>query len=135
MDEVVKIADEIGRPCGRFARWLMQQKVVTMPIFSARTAEQAKEDLGACDFTLTDDQMLRLTQASMPAIGSIMPNLEAPIRTRCSSTAALRCRSFTARLLFGNVEEKIINHRRIYRYQYHRSQPAANAPAPAVGVG
>src|SRR5262245_39901060 len=48
MDRVVAIARRIGRtPAQVSLRWLMQQKVVCVPIFSARTLGQAKEDLGA----------------------------------------------------------------------------------------
>lgn len=133
MDEVVKIADEIGRPCGQVSlRWLMQQKVVTIPVFSARTAEQAKEDLGACDFTLTDDQMRRLTEASMPAIGSIMPNSGAYPYPMLEYGSPALPEFYSRGLLFGNIEDKIINHRRIYGYQYHRGQAAPNAPVPAL---
>src|SRR5688572_10585798 len=58
MDGVVAVADRIGRtPAQVSLRWLMQQKVVCVPIFSARTVEQAKEDLGAVDFVLSDDDM------------------------------------------------------------------------------
>jgi hypothetical protein len=32
-------------------------------------------------------------------------------------------------LLFGNVEDKIVNHRRLLPYQYHRQSAAASAPA------
>jgi aryl-alcohol dehydrogenase-like predicted oxidoreductase len=68
MDEVVKIADEIGRPASQVSlRWLMQQKVTTIPIFSARSVAQAREDLGAVEFTLTEEQMQRLTAASAPS--------------------------------------------------------------------
>ena len=131
--EVVKIADEIGRPCGQVSlRWLMQQKVVTIPIFSARTAEQAKEDLGACDFTLTDEQMRRLTVASMPAIQSIMPNSGAYPYPMLEYGSPALPEFYSRGLLFGNIEEKIINHRRIYGYQYHRTQPAPSAPAPVL---
>ncbi len=133
MDEVVKIADEIGRPCGQVSlRWLMQQKVVTIPIFSARTAEQAKEDLGACDFTLSDDHMRRLTEASLPAIGSIMPNSGAYPYPMLEYGSPALPEFYSRGLLFGNVEDKIVNHRRIYGYQYHRNQPAPNAPQPAL---
>jgi hypothetical protein len=37
---------------------------------------------------------------------------------------------FSRYLLFGQTEDKIINHRRIFPYQYHR--PASEAQAQAV---
>src|SRR5438105_2536773 len=74
MEEVIQVAKEVGRaPVQVSLRWLMQQKVVTIPLFSARTADQLKEDLGCLDFTLNQEQMQRLSKASQPAIASIMP--------------------------------------------------------------
>src|SRR5262249_992176 len=76
MDRVVTIADRIGRtPAQVSLRWLMQQKVVCLPIFSARTLEQTRENLGAVDFTLSDAEMRALTEASVAAVQSIMPGV------------------------------------------------------------
>ena len=132
MDEIVRIADEIGRPTSQVSlRWLMQQKVVTVPIFSARTVEQAREDLGAADFTLTDEQMQRLTVASMPAIGSIMPNC-GPYPYPMLEYGSPALPEFYSRgLLFGKVENKIINHRRLYPYQYQPTVPSQPQTATA----
>jgi hypothetical protein len=131
MDEVVKIADEIGRPTSQVSlRWLMQQPVVTIPIFSARTAEQAEEDLGCVDFELTAEQMQALSRASRPALGSIMPGV-GPYPYPMLEYGSPALPEFYSRgLLFGALEDKIVNHRRIFPYQYHR--PANGAPAPTV---
>lgn len=136
MDQVVRIADEIGRPAAQVSlRWLMQQPVVTLPIFSARTASQAKEDLGACDFELTADQMRRLTEASAPAVSSIMPNVGAYPYPMLEYGSPALPEFYSRYLLFGQMEDKIVNHRRLLPYQYHRaesSQAAVTAGAPSA---
>lgn len=135
MQEVVRIADEIGRPAGQVSlRWLMQQKVVNIPIFSARTVEQAKEDLACVDFTLSDKQMAALTRASLPALGSIMPNAGAYPYPMLEYGSPALPEFYSRGLLFGGIEDQIVNHRRPFPYQYQRptAKPAA-APQP-VGV-
>jgi len=121
MDEVVKIANKIGRtPSQVSLRWLMQQKVVTIPIFSARTVEQVKENLGCLDFTLTDEQMEALDKASLPALTSIMPEV-GPYPYPMLEYGSPALPEFYSRfLLFGNMENKIINHRRLFPYRYNR---------------
>ncbi len=121
MDEVVKIADEIGRPPVQVSlRWIMQQRVVAIPIFSARTVEQTKEDLGCLDFTLTDEQMKRLDQASLPAVASIMPEV-GPYPYPMLEYGSPALPEFYSRLLlFGNTEYKIENHRRHFQFRYRR---------------
>ena len=120
MDRVVAIADGIGRPPVQVAlRWLMQQKVPTIPIFSARTLAQAKEDLGACDFTLTPEQMTAIERATAPAIASVMPEAGPyPYPMLEYGTPALP--GFYSRaLLFGKTEYSIENHRRAFPYRFH----------------
>lgn len=123
MDDIINISAQIGRPPVQVClRWLMQQKVVTIPVFSARTLAQAKEDLGACDFTLTDEQMKQLDRASAPAIASILPESGPyPYPMLEYGTPALP--NFYSRyLLFGDkLENQIINHRRLYDYKYQPS--------------
>lgn len=121
MERVNAIADEIGRPTVQVAlRWLMQQKVVTIPIFSARTLEQTKENLGAVEFELTDDQMKRLTDASEDAIGPIMPHA-GPYPYPMLEYGSPALPEFYSRLLlFGETEHVIENHRRPYPFKYQR---------------
>lgn len=137
MDSVVKVADQIGRPAGQVSlRWLMQQPVVTVPIFSARTADQCREDMGACDFELTPEQMQALTVASRPAVASIMPDVGAYPYPMLEYGSPALPEFYSRGLLFGRVEDKIINHRRLLPYQYHREQPdAASAPVAAPSPG
>jgi aryl-alcohol dehydrogenase-like predicted oxidoreductase len=132
MDGVVAVADRIGRtPAQVSLRWLMQQKVVCVPIFSARTLEQAKEDLGAVDFVLSDDDMRVLTQASQAAVQSIMPSA-GPYPWPMLEYGSPALPEFYSRfLLFGQTEYKIINHRRLAPFQY---QSKANATKPVVPI-
>lgn len=120
MDAVIPIAAGIGRPPVQVAlRWLMQQHVIAVPIFSARTLEQAREDLGACDFELTAEQMLAIDRATAPALASVMPEAGAyPYPMLEFGTPALP--GFYSRaLLFGNVERQILNHRRGFPPKYN----------------
>lgn len=122
VDRVIEIADEIGKPPVQVClRWLMQQPVVNIPVFSARTAEQAVEDIGACDFTLTAEQMEKLDRASLPALNSVMPEV-GPYPYPMLEYGSPALPSFYSRaLLFGNVEYKILNHRRKFPFKYHPS--------------
>jgi aryl-alcohol dehydrogenase-like predicted oxidoreductase len=120
MDDVVKIADGIGRSPAQLAlRWLMQQQVPTIPVFSARTVEQMRENLGCLDFTLSDEQMQQIEVATRPAIASVMPEAGSyPYPMLEFGTPALP--GFYSRaLLYGNVEYQIENHRRLFPYKFH----------------
>lgn len=134
MDEVVKIADTIGRtPAQVSLRWLMQQKVVCIPIFSARTVEQAREDLAAADFTLTDHEMQLLNEVSRPAVQSIMPGVGAYPYPMLEYGSPALPEFYSRYLLFGQTEHQIVNHRRLAPFQYQRpAQPATfSASQPA----
>lgn len=126
MDKVLKIASEIDRTPAQIAlRWLMQQKVVTIPIFAVRTLAQVKENIGACDFTLTEEQMQKIEEATRPAIASVIPEV-GPYPYPMLEYGSPAIPNFYSRtLLFGNVEYKIINHRRKFPYKYN----PAGAPA------
>jgi aryl-alcohol dehydrogenase-like predicted oxidoreductase len=119
MDEVIKVADQIGRsPVQVSLRWLMQQEVVSIPVFSARTVEQVKEDMGACDFELTPDQMQKLHQASLPAINSVMPEV-GPYPYPMLEYGSPALPNFYSRaLLYGNTENMLINHHKAFPYIY-----------------
>jgi aryl-alcohol dehydrogenase-like predicted oxidoreductase len=132
MEKVNSVADRIGRPTAQVSlRWPMQQPVVTVPIFSARTVEQAKEDLGCVDFELSAEDMRELTVASQPAVSSIMPGVGAYPYPMLEYGSPALPEFYSRFLLFGQVEEKIVNHRRLLPYQYHRETPATKgAPQP-----
>lgn len=120
MDDVIKIADQMGRPPVQLAlRWLMQQRVVTVPIFSVHTVDQAKENVAACDFTLTDSEMRQIDEATRPAIASVMPEAGPfPYPMLEYGSPALAETFYSRALLFGNVEYQILNHRRFAPYRY-----------------
>lgn len=120
MAEVVKVADEIGRPPVQIAlRWLMQQKITTIPLFSARTVEQLQEDLGACEFTLTEEQLQKLNHASLPALNSVMPEVGPYPYPMLEYGSPALPQFYSRALLYGNTEDKIINHHRAFPYLYN----------------
>jgi hypothetical protein len=112
----------------------MQQRPVTIPIFSARTLAQTKEDLGAADFELTHDQMVELTRVRLPAVQSIKPCVGAYPYPMLEYGSPALPEFYSRYLLFGQAEQKIINHRRVYPFQYQRPETPAAPPAakPAV---
>ncbi len=120
MDKVIEIADELGRsPVQVSLRWLMQQKVVTIPVFSARTVEQAQEDLGCCDFELTPEQMKKLSEASVSAVSSVMPEV-GPYPYPMLEYGSPALPNFYSRaLLFGQTEDKVLNHHKAFPYIYN----------------
>ncbi|WP_433159412.1 aldo/keto reductase [Kribbella sp. CA-247076] len=65
IDALLDVAKETGRSAAQVAlRWLLQRPGVTAPIIGARSTEQLEDNLGAVGWTLTDEQMDRLTTAS-----------------------------------------------------------------------
>lgn len=65
LDVLYAVAEESGHSPAQVAlRWLMQRPGVTAPIIAARTFAQYEDCMGATGWTLTDDQMARLTTAS-----------------------------------------------------------------------
>jgi aryl-alcohol dehydrogenase-like predicted oxidoreductase len=70
-ETVKSIAQQIGRTSSQVAlNWVRQQKRgVIIPIFGARTLAQAQDNLGALDFTLTDEQLSKLDEVSKIELG------------------------------------------------------------------
>lgn len=65
VDEVSAIAAETGRTAAQVSlRWLLQRAPVTAPIIGPRTLDHAKDNLATTDWTLTSDQVERLTAVS-----------------------------------------------------------------------
>jgi aryl-alcohol dehydrogenase-like predicted oxidoreductase len=61
------IAREAGATPSQVAiAWTLAKPAVTAPVMGARTLEQAIDNLGALELTLTVDQMARLDEASAP---------------------------------------------------------------------
>lgn len=120
MDRVIQIADEVGRsPVQVSLRWLMQQQVITIPVFSARTVEQVEEDLGCCDFELTPEQMQQLNDASLPALNSVMPEVGPYPYPMLEYGSPALPQFYSRALLYGNTENKIVNHHKPFPYIYN----------------
>jgi aryl-alcohol dehydrogenase-like predicted oxidoreductase len=65
LDALFAMAKEIGKTPAQVAiNWLLQCPGVTAPIIGARTLEQLEDNLGASGWSLSDEQMARLTQVS-----------------------------------------------------------------------
>lgn len=65
LDALHAVAEETGKSPAQVAlRWLLQQPAVTAPIFGARTPEHLRDNLGATGWSLTTEQLDRLTTAS-----------------------------------------------------------------------
>lgn len=71
VEEVQKIAEETGKPMSQVAiNWVRQQPQAQMiPILGARSAKQLKDNLGAFDWKLTDEQWQRLDKVSAIDLG------------------------------------------------------------------
>ncbi len=65
IDTLLAIAAEMQKtPAQAALKWLLQKPVVTAPILGARTLAHLEDNLGATGWSLTDEQMERLDQAS-----------------------------------------------------------------------
>ena len=65
LDALFVMADEVGKAPAQVAiNWLLQRPGMTAPIIGARTMEQLESNLGASGWSLSDEQMARLTQVS-----------------------------------------------------------------------
>lgn len=64
---VTKVAADIKRPPVQVAlNWLLRKGV--NPLIGARTVEQLKDNLGALEFVLSDEQMAALDTVSRPKV-------------------------------------------------------------------
>jgi aryl-alcohol dehydrogenase (NADP+) len=69
IDALQQVADAHGASLSQVAlAWLGSRPAVTSVILGARTVEQLKDNLGAVDLKLTDDERQALTDASAPVI-------------------------------------------------------------------
>jgi aryl-alcohol dehydrogenase-like predicted oxidoreductase len=65
LDELTAVAEDVNRSIAQVAlNWLLQRPGVTAPIIGARTMEQLDDNLAAAGWSLSDEQMDRLNQAS-----------------------------------------------------------------------
>jgi len=69
-EEVVKVADELGRTPAQVAlNWVRQGLGVIVPLVGAKTREQLDDNLGCLEFELEADQKKRLDDASRIELG------------------------------------------------------------------
>ncbi|CAO3569163.1 unnamed protein product [Mortierella alpina] len=67
LDEVKAIAKECNRTPAQVAvNWMLQKPGITSPLVGARTLEQLEDNLGALEFTLSEEHMTRLDLVSNP---------------------------------------------------------------------
>jgi aryl-alcohol dehydrogenase-like predicted oxidoreductase len=68
--EVAAVADEVGHSPAQVAiNWVRQQPGVIVPLIGAKTVAQLNDNLGCLDFSLTADQMQRLSAVSKIELG------------------------------------------------------------------
>ncbi len=117
MEKVVQIAETINRPPVQVAlNWLRQKPGVVIPIFSARTVEQAKEDVGCVEWNLSPEQMRKLNEVTEPALTSTIvkwgyPNDFLQFGSPAISTFEVK------KMQYGNVGKFIDNHRSLEQPQ------------------
>lgn len=69
-DLLAEVADELGCSSSQAAiAWVRQQRGVIVPLLGARTADQLRDNLGALEVTLSDEQLSRLDAATKPELG------------------------------------------------------------------
>lgn len=69
LDELFAVAGETGKQPAQVAlRWLLQRPGVTAPIIGVRTLAHLENNLGAAGWTLSPEQMARLTEVSEPTL-------------------------------------------------------------------
>jgi len=67
---VMAIAQDIGRSPAQVAlNWLRQRPQPIIPILGARTLQQLQDNLGCLDFTLSEEHLARLDEASAVDLG------------------------------------------------------------------
>lgn len=65
LDTLYAIAEEVDKTPAQVAlRWLLQRPGVTAPIIAARVMNHLEDNLGAGGWSLTNEQMVQLTEAS-----------------------------------------------------------------------
>ena len=96
-DEVVAVADELGvSPAQVAINWVRRKPGVIIPIVGARTAEQLQDNLKCLEWSLADEQLKRLDDASRIELGFPHDFLS---------------RDYIRNLVYGGTFERIDNHR------------------------
>ena len=88
--EVVKIADEIGKPPSQVALNWVRQKNHVIPIIGSRKIEQVKENLACLEWNLDDEQLKRLDEISAIDLGFPHKFLNSPTVQEMAFGGALK---------------------------------------------
>jgi aryl-alcohol dehydrogenase-like predicted oxidoreductase len=69
LEALFAVAERVGRPAAEVAlAWVMGRPGVASPIVGARTIEQLRANLRACELTLSEADAAELDQASVPTL-------------------------------------------------------------------
>mgnify|MGYP006288102737 FL=1 len=65
IDELFAVAEEVGKTPAQVAlNWVLNRPGITAPIIGVRKMSHLEDNLGAAEFTLSDEQMTRLNEVS-----------------------------------------------------------------------
>lgn len=117
MGRVLEIADQIGRPAVQLAlNWLRQKPGVCIPIFSARTLAQAKEDIACVEWQLSAEDMKRIDAATEEALATPIVKYGYPTDFLQYGSPAIA--TFEVKKMeYGTVGQRIDNHRSLEQPQ------------------
>jgi aryl-alcohol dehydrogenase-like predicted oxidoreductase len=95
-EEVIRVADEVGCSPSQVAiNWVMQQPGVIIPIVGAKTESQLNDNINCLKFSLNEEQIAKLNEASKIDLGF-------PHNFLSSDTIR--------DIIFGGTYDKIVNH-------------------------
>lgn len=121
MERLLPRFKDIGEPSTAIAlRWLMQQTdIVSIPIFSVRTTSQLNEALRAIEFSLSEEDMEFINDATKPAIAPPIDEYGAYPYPMLEYGSPALPNFFSRALLHGETEKEIVNHRTKIPYHYN----------------
>jgi aryl-alcohol dehydrogenase-like predicted oxidoreductase len=95
-EEVIRVADEVGCSPSQVAiNWVMQQPGVIIPIVGAKTESQLNDNINCLKFSLNEEQIAKLNEASKIDLGF-------PHNFLSSDTIR--------DIIYGGTYDKIVNH-------------------------
>lgn len=123
MDKVIPVAQAIGKPVPQVAlNFLRNQNVI--PIFSARTLEQLKEDVACVEWDLTEEQLAQLRLATHDALAQ--PIVEQGYPNDFLDWGSPAITAFNVKqMTWGFVGKNVVSHRPI---QYPNGNEVRSEP-------